>query len=217
MKLKMLSNDLFYWFFVLMILTWYFISDYEEISVGWRFFGMFFFSLLAGVAFLFFSVFLNAKINDWLKNRNIKSMCRNLCVRADSTDETDVERCWAYMIKRYSDELAPNRISNFIGILINGASWLVSILCIAFYIFFICWSIYNSDYSNPFVLWIPISIDIVFQLAFLLISFVCFLLFGRFPGEARKFNSSYDKIKNLDSFLSSDSFRSAVLNDHLHK
>lgn len=90
-----------------------------------------------------------------------------------------------YLSERYSSELLSNRLSNFIGVIQivwgwGGLAVQVIVFC------FVTWNTFADSLSNAVFAWSIIAISIFTWIVLYVISFICYLLTGRFPGEAKQ-------------------------------
>lgn len=90
-----------------------------------------------------------------------------------------------YLSERYSSELLNNRLSDFIGVIQiiwgwGGFAAQVIVFC------FVAWNTFADGLSNAVFAWSLIAISIFTWVVLYVISFICYLLTGRFPGEAKQ-------------------------------
>lgn len=191
---------------VLAFFTW----QYPSLPLGWRFLGVLLISVATGIGFQVL-IFM---FNEWRSKRIEKnitlSMCRATGVDEDSTEIDDKAKSWRYMISRYSNELLVNRLSDLFGVFTIFFSTLINSGITVWYLGIIAYSVWTWDFSEPFLLFLPLLFRLIFIIFELFIGFICKVLFNRYPGEARKFNKNYDKIRKEDPLLSSKEFRDSI-------
>jgi hypothetical protein len=182
------------------------------IFAGWRFLGMSLISLGAGIATQVLMYLFNGWLSKRVEKKRATSICRSLAIPEDSTDQDDIAKCWRYMIARYSNELLANRLSDLIGIVVTSVGTIISIGISIWYVGMIVYFVWNRDFNEPSLLFIPLFFRVLTFICELLLSFFCNVLFNRYPGEARKFNKNYDELRRTDPFLSSKEFRDSIRN-----
>lgn len=190
----------------------FFVWQYQSLSPGWRFLGMSLISLGAGIATQVLMYLFNGWLSKRVEKKRATSICRSLAIPEDSTDQDDIAKCWRYMIARYSNELLANRLSDLIGIVVTSVGTIISIGISIWYVGMIVYFVWNRDFNEPSLLFIPLFFRVLAFICELLLSFFCNILFNRYPGEARKFNKNYDELRRTDPFLSSKEFRDSIRN-----
>jgi hypothetical protein len=86
---------------------------------------------------------------------------------------------------RFSSELLRNRLSDLCGSLRTGWNWLGSLVQIGV-LFGVAWNTITEGAENAVYAWSVVPVAIFFWLASLSFSFMCHLLTGRYPGEAKQ-------------------------------
>lgn len=189
-----------------------FIWCYPSLSPGWRFLGISLISLGAGIATQVLMYLFNGWLSKRVEKKRAASMCRTLAIPEDSTDQDDIAKCWRYMIARYSNELLANRLSDLIGLLVTSVGVIIGIGMSMWYIGMVVYFVWTWDFSEPFLLFLPLFFIALTFICELVIAFICNVLFNRYPGEARKFNKNYDELRKTDPLLSSKEFRDSIRN-----
>ncbi|CNL11371.1 Uncharacterised protein [Yersinia frederiksenii] len=188
----------------------FFIWQYPTLSPEWRFLGMSLLSLVIGVSLQIFIFIFNGWRSKRIEKKRAASMCRTIAVHEESIDPDDMAKCWRYMIARYSNDLLANRLSDLIGLITSSISTIISIGISIWYFGMIIYFVWNWDFSEPVLLFIPLIFRILAIICELLIGFVCNILFNRYPSEARRFNKNYDELRKKDELLSSKEFRDSI-------
>ncbi|EAA7760280.1 hypothetical protein AIN98_14385 [Salmonella enterica] len=188
----------------------FFIWQYPVLSPGWRFLGISLLSLVAGIALQVLIFIFNGWRSKRIEKKRSASMCRTIAVHEASTDPDDAAKCWRYMIARYSNDLLSNRLSDLIGVVTSSLSTIIGIGISIWYFGMIAYFVWNGDYGEPFLLFIPFLFRVLAILCELLIGFICNILFNRYPGEASRFNKNYDELRKKDQLLSSKEFRDSI-------
>ncbi len=89
-----------------------------------------------------------------------------------------------YFGARYSDDLLKNRISDLVGFLLGAFNWIVLLLELAV-LGFVVWFTFTEDQGNAIYAWLILPISIAAFIVALCVHFVCKLLTGRYPGQAK--------------------------------
>lgn len=174
--------------FVLFVCFFYYF--YSEIPVKWRFFGTAAISTISGVviyaAIAMFSIFMSKKN----AQKILIKTCREAGIKHDSGNIEDVEKYKRHLINRYSSEKFVNRITDLIGILVFAISILIQAVLFISMISMIFYFPINGNYSEDWLLWMPIVWYVILCIFISIISFACNLLFNRYPSEARVYNKN---------------------------
>jgi hypothetical protein len=99
-------------------------------------------------------------------------------------DEDLIPRLIQYSSQRYSGELLRNRVSDLCGLLQTVWGWLSTFLQIGIVVG-VGWLIFSDGAQSAVVMWLVLAVALFFWLASIAFSFVCLLLTGRYPGEAK--------------------------------
>ncbi len=108
--------------------------------------------------------------------------------------------------ERYSSELLSNRLSDLCGYIRRMWDWLGSLIQIGIFIG-VCWFTFTDNITITAYAWFIPSTAVVFWLCSVLFTFVCRLVTGRYPGEAKQAR------KSATEFLSSQSKLSNAAHD----
>lgn len=212
MKMPSIINEAMEYILGFFAIVAFYVWQYDSLSPGWRFFGMVAISLVVGVAVQLFFLAVDGWRSVKIEKSRSAAMCREIAVSESSTEQEDVAKCWRYMIQRYSNELIVNRLSNLVGSLVTTLNSIISIGLSLWYFGMIGYFVWESDYSNPLILWVPLFFRLITLGCAYFIGFACNVLFNRYPGEAKMFNKNYDAIRNTDVLLSSKEFRDSIRN-----
>ena len=103
--------------------------------------------------------------------------------------------------ERYGSDLLSNRLSDLCGYIRTMWDWLGSLIQIGTF-FGVCWFTFTDNISNAAYAWfIPLT-AVVFWLCSVLFTFVCRLVTGRYPGEAKQARKSATEFLSSQSKLS---------------
>lgn len=210
MKMPRIINEAMEYILGFFAIVAFYVWQYDSLSPGWRFFGMVIISLVVGVA-----IQLLIMKFDWWRSARVEkkrssAMCRAVGVDEESTDPEEVSKCWRYMIARYSSDLLANRLSDLIGLISTSLSVIISIGISLWFFGMIAYFVWFGDYGEPSLLWFPMLFRVIVLLCECFIGFTCNVLFNRYPGEARRFNKNYDKLRKTDALLASKEFRDSI-------
>lgn len=101
-------------------------------------------------------------------------------------------------VEHSSSELLRNRVSDLCGALRTVWGWLGSSLQLAV-LLWIIWLAVTDSPNNATYAWFIVGIAIVFWLIGVVFSFTCWLLTGRYPGEAKRARkAAEDYLRCLD-------------------
>ena len=147
-------------------------------------------------------VFLSMKISKGHQERIKERVGLEFAAPFSQLDEagwTDEMR--AFYSKRYDNDLIANRLSDFFGLLTTFWGWTTLVIQILIW-GATAWFTFSNDLSNAAFAWFIIAVVIISWLITELISFVCRLLTGRNPGEAKRMRK--EVAKSLDIKAVSD-------------
>lgn len=97
--------------------------------------------------------------------------------------------------ERNSNELLRNRLSDLCGVMRTLWNWLGVLLQYGT-IGYALWAMFSEGYESAQIAWFAVGIALFFWVTSVVFSFACYVLTGRFPGEARAAR------KVLDEFFS---------------
>jgi hypothetical protein len=141
------------------------------------------------VAALFAFGILLVWINGWEVERNKSRLLQELAAKLGTTvvqleADANTSRLVQASFERYSNELLKNRLSDLCGVVRMIWGWLGSALQYGV-LAYVLWSAVAENSNNAVFAWSAIGIAVIFWLTSLVFSFACYVLTGRFPGEAR--------------------------------
>jgi len=111
------------------------------------------------------SLALNLKIDEIFLNKNMP-------------------RVIEYSTIKFSDELLRNRLSDFIGIIRSLFDW-IGFLLMPIVFLAVIWFTVIENTDHAVFSWAVIGVAIFFFILTMLLSSICKLITGRFPGEAK--------------------------------
>lgn len=141
-----------------------------------------------GMSFVFGIVVL--LIGTWeqerIQRRRLQdaSIALGVPVASLENDEKLISRLIQYSSQRYSGELLRNRVSDLCGPLRTAWGWLSTLVQVVI-VGGVGWSMYTEGAQSAVFMWSVLAASIFFWLASVAFSFVCLLLTGRYPGEAK--------------------------------
>jgi hypothetical protein len=96
---------------------------------------------------------------------------------------------------RWSNELMKNRFSDLCGVVLTGWGWLGLTLQIGM-LSWALWLTFFESYRQAPTIWFALAIAVFFWGIGFVFSFLCFVLTGRHPGEARQARKEMQQIIN---------------------
>lgn len=90
-----------------------------------------------------------------------------------------------HLSQRFSSDLFVNRISDLCGVMRTAWLSLGSLLNVCVFAA-VVYSTFSESLDEAAYAWLMVAIALFFWLVSVLFSFACFVLFGRFPGQARE-------------------------------
>src|SRR5262249_26064052 len=99
--------------------------------------------------------------------------------------------------ERFSNDLLRNRLSDFCGVIRTIWGWLGSLLQIGVLLAVIWYTF--SDRSAAVFAWSIVGIGLFFSITAILFSFLCLLLTGRYPGQAKAARKAVSEYLNSRS------------------
>lgn len=165
---------------------------WQTLTKWWFFFAM------AGLVLLVGAVIhiLFMKLNMWMTGRYQKQiqqdMCRDLAIHEISDSEH--EKVITYLSGKYSSEMLRNRLSDFVGLLLNITGTVVELGLIVFvgYVVYIALSRgYDGEWS---ALWLATLFHCFYIVLWLVVVIFCKFLTNRFPNEAKLYNQRVDML-----------------------
>jgi hypothetical protein len=138
--------------------------------------------LIIGLIFVF--------IASWEAERNQKHLLEDVSAKLgvvvdDLNNEELAPRILQFSSERFSSELLKNRLSDLCGVVRTLWGWLGWLLQIASLIG-VVWFTITENLDNAVNAWFVVGIMLFFSVASIAFSFVCRLLTGRYPGEAKQ-------------------------------
>lgn len=165
---------------------------WQALTKWWFFFAMAGLVLLVGVVIHI----LFMKLNIWMTGRYQKQiqqdMCRDLAIHEISDSEHG--KVITYLSAKYSSEMLRNRLSDFVGLLLNITGAVVELGSIAFlgYVVYIALSRgYDDEWST---LWLATLFHFFYIVLWLVVVILCKFLTNRFPSEAKLYNQRVDML-----------------------
>ncbi|SUB99987.1 hypothetical protein [Proteus penneri] len=174
--------------FIIYFFSFYYF--YSEIQPKWRFFGTAVISTISWIIIYAVMAMLSIFIEKKKAQKILIKTCREAGVKHDSENIEDVEKYKRYLINRYSSEKFVNRITDLIGMFLFITSILIQIILFVSMISMIFYFPINGDYSEDWLLWMPIVWYVILCIFISIISSSCNLLFNRYPSEARVYNKN---------------------------
>lgn len=104
-----------------------------------------------------------------------------------------------YSHARFTNELLRNRLSDFLGQTLRVSGWFGMLLQAAL----IAWVIYatvTESVSNAPYAWFALVLEVLFDAVALVVGFLCRLLTGRDPGQAKRARAFLSKAAGTQSF-----------------
>lgn len=146
-----------------------------------------------------FGIFL-LWLGNWEAERNRRRVLRQFATKLGlSLSELEAEENLAKVVQasaeRNSNELLRNRLSDLCGIVRTGWGWLGAILQYST-IGYVLWAMYSDGRENAPLAWLAVGIAVFFWVISVVFSFACYVLTGRFPGEARASRKALDQLSS---------------------
>lgn len=143
-------------------------------------------ALVASLAFGFFVLFIQEWEKKRVKRRRMQdaSLATGVPVAILETDDSQVPRLIEHWSHRYSSELLSNRLSDLCGALRTAWGWLSSLVQ-GGVIVTVAWMMLTEGAENAAGMWLVPVVGAMFWLASIAFSFMCLVLTGRYPGEAK--------------------------------
>jgi len=143
-------------------------------------------SLIAVVAFGFVVLLIAA----WETDRNQKQVTEEMSVSLGvPVEDLDSEELAPKLLQlsseKFSSELLRNRISDFCGLIRTLWGWLGT-AAQAMVLIAVIWFTITDNTENAVYAWFVVGISIVFWIVSVIFSFICKLLTGRYPGQAKQ-------------------------------
>lgn len=137
-----------------------------------------------GLSFL--AVLLAAWETERVRQREMEQTAIKLSVAPNQLGNEELApRLVQLASERFSDDLLTNRISDLCGIIRRGWGWLGLLLQIGTFIGVIWYTITEGS-NNAVVAWFVVAIALFFWFCSVVFSFLCRLLTGRYPGQAKE-------------------------------
>lgn len=132
------------------------------------------------------AVFIGVSEQKRVQKRRLQDASIALGVPLSSVenDESLIPRLIQYSSQRYSNEMLRNRVSDLCGLLRSAWGLLGGLLQVGA-VAGIGWYMYTDGAQNAVVMWSVLALAIFFWLSSVVFSFICLLLTGRYPGEAK--------------------------------
>ncbi len=140
------------------------------------------------VALAAFGLFL-IWIGQWESERNKKRVLQEVATKLGlplSALEQEVHQPEFLRVvsERYSNELLRNRLSDLCGVLRTLWGWIGALIQYGI-VGYTLWSLFaEGPEMGPFA-WFAVGTAVFFWLVSVIFSFACYVLTGRYPGEAR--------------------------------
>jgi hypothetical protein len=100
-------------------------------------------------------------------------------------DEVFAPKVLRYSSQKYSSELFVNRFSDFCGVVRTIWGWFSNFLQVVI-LLLVIWTSFPEDYANAVYAWVILVVAIASYIVSIVFSYLCKLLTGRFPGEAKQ-------------------------------
>lgn len=142
-------------------------------------------ALAASFALSMFWLWVGAWEQGRVQKRRLQDASITLGVPVASLEnEEHVARLLQYSSQRFSGDLLKNRLSDLCGLVRTAWGYFGSLLQLGV-IGLVAWQMYEGGSGNAVYMWSILGIAIFFWLSSVVFSFACFLLTGRYPGEAK--------------------------------
>ncbi|MFZ3018408.1 MAG: hypothetical protein WA056_08145 [Gallionella sp.] len=127
---------------------------------------------------------------DWQSEGNQKvaqqEISLALGIPVDHLDNQEhQEKIIHFAAERYSSELFRNRLSDLCGWIQTGWGWLSNLLQVGI-LLGVIWYTLTDGPSNSVYAWWVVGVAIFFWMFSMIFGYVCKLLTGRFPGQAKQ-------------------------------
>ncbi len=145
-------------------------------------------SLGVTCAFGLLLLFIAAWEQDRVHKRRLQdaSIALGVPFSALESDKSLVPRLLQYSSQRLSGEMLRNRLSDLCSILRTAWGWLGTLVQVGIVVVVaVGWAMYSEGRENAIYMWSVLAVAVFFWLAGVAFSFVCLLLTGRYPGEAK--------------------------------
>jgi len=142
-------------------------------------------------------------IGMWQRERFSKSTLQEIATRLgipvdDLNDEKHVSKAVEFMSERFSNDRFSNRLSDLCGWLQASWGWLGALLQLGLLVGVI-WVTVTDSLENAIYAWGVVAEGLFFWGMGALFGFLCRLLTGRFPGQARQVRKGLAELLNTPS------------------
>jgi len=142
-------------------------------------------------------------IGMWHRERFNKSTLQEIATRLgipvdDFNDEKHIAKAVEFMSERFSTDRFSNRLSDLCGWLQSSWSWLGALLQLGLLVGVI-WLTVTDSLENAIYAWGVVAEGLFFWVTGALFAFLCRLLTGRYPGQARQVRKGLAELLNTQS------------------
>ena len=139
-------------------------------------------------------------LGKWEAERNQQRVLREFATKlgltlAELEADENLPKVIQASSERNSNELLRNRLSDLCGIIRTLWGWLGAILQYGT-IGYVLWAMFSEGRENAPIAWVAVGIAVFFWVISVVFSFACYILTGRFPGEARAARKALDLLAN---------------------
>jgi len=145
--------------------------------------------------------FLLIWLGQWEAERNQKRVLQEIATKlalpiSALEKEDHLPKLINVFFERYSNELLRNRLSDLCGVLRTLWGWVGALLQYGT-VGYVLWAIFSEGPEIGPIAWFAVGIAVFFWITSVLFSFVCYVITGRFPGEARASRNALSKQASL--------------------
>lgn len=133
--------------------------------------------------------FVTALIGSWEVERNSKRFQEEISIELGIPvdklgEEAALPQVVRHSSERFSNELLRNRLSDLCGVVRTAWGWVGSIVQVCV-LSGTVWYAFTDDLEIAAYAWFMLPIALFFYIVSVVFSFLCVLLTGRFPGQAK--------------------------------
>lgn len=143
-------------------------------------------------------------LSAWELKRNQKAAAEEISIAlgipVESLGNTEnASRVVRFNAERFSSDLFRNRLSDLCGWVQLAWGWLGRIFQVGVF-FGAIWYSFTDSVQNAIYVWWVVAIALIFSVTSVVFGFVCKLVTGRFPGQARQARKQLaEYVRNQDS------------------
>ena len=148
-------------------------------------------TLIIGIAIQIAWMKFSSHLEEKRMNDRIEEVSMAIGKSARNTENN--EESLSYLRNKFSQAKFENRITDAIGTLVKAIHLPISIMITIWYFLMIAGKVFGFMPMEALALWIPMILQLALSIAVLVVSVFTKILFGRYPGEARRFNKELAK------------------------